>query len=239
MIEHRWYHDKKQNAVYSYPRGIVWLLDAGMFGNTQFPESRVISSAEEISPEDACKLISVKCPDGVGVMLAVIDGRDAAQEPPGKNRPYESWPSDGSPIDMDKLVKPVVHAVNQLYKLERNNPGKDVDWDGPNLGYPELAVSSEPKERLSAKELQWIENDQGRSALEEVVILAIQLGIEQGRRLSAVSDPPQMAYRSNQDEADLWREWYRKAVEDASNLEDFVRNNPLFSVFTKYRSWSE
>lgn len=98
--------------------------------------------------------------------------------------PKTKWPEDeAEPLSFDAITRPLIKAIKYAYKLERRNKGKSIPWSGPEIGRPELAICLPAKEKLSAKMLAYSEDDQGRDALEEIVGLAVQLGIEQGRRI--------------------------------------------------------
>jgi len=93
------------------------------------------------------------------------------------------WPSDGSPVGFTSIVEPLRDVVRQLYKLERR-PLKNVDYKGFDLGQQEKVVCLRPHDALTAENLRYSEEDQGRDPITEVLCLAVQLGIEQGRRLT-------------------------------------------------------
>lgn len=96
----------------------------------------------------------------------------------------DGWPqAKNEPLDFDALAGPLMRAVQFCYNLERRNHNKSVPWKGPNIGSNELACCLPAKEKLSAKNLAYSEEDQGRDPLQEIIGLAIQLGIEQGRRI--------------------------------------------------------
>ena len=99
----------------------------------------------------------------------------------------KQWPKDGKPAQFSKLVDPIVRAIKFAYKLERKNDGKNIPWAGYNIGKKDLCCCLAANEKLKAKNLAWALDDQGRDALDEIVCLAVQLGIEQGRRVRAES----------------------------------------------------
>lgn len=90
------------------------------------------------------------------------------------------WPTDGSTVDFEDLVNPVLKVLRQLYMLERIWDADPV-YDGYNVG--DLHINLSADEQLSKSHLDWIYEDQGRSAIEVVLAVAVQLGIEQGRRV--------------------------------------------------------
>jgi len=82
----------------------------------------------------------------------------------------------------EELVKPVVKALKAAYTLERK-PLADIKWRGPNISN---GFSLSPSERLTAENLRYSEESQGRFALDEIVGIAVSLGIEQGKNLAAM-----------------------------------------------------
>ena len=98
------------------------------------------------------------------------------------------WPDDGSPLDYQSLADPIRKAVRFAYEMSRKNVGHSVPWNGPAIGRPEAATSLEAKHRLSAEALKYSEEDQGRDALDEIIGIAVQIGIEQGRRIYRSGD---------------------------------------------------
>ncbi len=96
------------------------------------------------------------------------------------NRP---WPDGDATLPFSELVKPVCAAIRRAYRLERVDRDSDVPWNGPELPESMRAADIEYDKRLTAKGLAFDLDDQGREAIEVIVGIAIQLGIEQGRRL--------------------------------------------------------
>lgn len=95
---------------------------------------------------------------------------------------YKPWPEDGKPDSLDAIVRPLRKAVRAAYKLQRKNPRKDIPWTGHNIGKSALAVSYGPHERLTVPHLQRAA-ESGRDAMEEILAIAVQLGVEQGQRI--------------------------------------------------------
>ncbi len=93
------------------------------------------------------------------------------------------WPEKDKVAYFEDLTKPIVKAIKFAYSIRRKNKDKDVPWTGPGVGASERACCPPPKEMLSAENLKYSMDDQGRNALEEIVGVAIRLGIEQGRRI--------------------------------------------------------
>ena len=94
------------------------------------------------------------------------------------------WPEDGSPVGFEHdMVEPLVSALRQAYTMTRNNRDVDIDWTGLDIGDREKAGCLTPDVRLTAEHLKYDEDEQGRTAADVIIGLAVQLGIEQGRRL--------------------------------------------------------
>lgn len=95
------------------------------------------------------------------------------------------WPRDETeyvPL-FDELITPLVEAIHHCYNLKRINKKIDFVYDGYELNFREGATSPQPDIALSAETLKRVEEDQGREAVEIILQIAFQLGVEQGRRL--------------------------------------------------------
>ena len=108
-------------------------------------------------------------------------------EAPAEGYSYVPWPADDKPHDFEDLCDPVIRAIRFAYKLERKNKGKNVPWNGPSFGIDCAASCLPPHEALRASRLKYAEEDQGRDPLVQIISLALQLGIEQGRRITMSS----------------------------------------------------
>lgn len=95
--------------------------------------------------------------------------------------------SDDEPYTFDEMADPILKAIRFAYKLRRRNLGKSIPWNGPRLGRNMRANSPEFEHRLSAENLAYSQEDQGRNALDEIIGVALQVGIEQGRRITMQS----------------------------------------------------
>lgn len=107
------------------------------------------------------------------------------------------WPKDGSTVCFEDLTAHLVLAVQHCYKLERQNRDLDVPYKGYRIGNKERATCLSPDHQLSAEQLRYSEEEQGRDALTEILGLAVRLGIEQGRRLAKEEDPLYQLYVNN------------------------------------------
>ncbi len=93
------------------------------------------------------------------------------------------FPKDGSTLSFEKITDPLVRAVKFAYDIKRKNRDKDIPWKGPEIGQDDRACCLLAAQSLKSKNLIYSEEDQGREAIEEIIGLAVRLGIEQGRRI--------------------------------------------------------
>ncbi len=98
------------------------------------------------------------------------------------------WPKNNGTLPIEDLVRPVVAALLFAYKVSRMRAYKDVPWSGPECGDDVLANTPPIAERFKAENLRYSLVDQGRDAMNEIVTAAIQIGIEQGRRITLTGD---------------------------------------------------
>lgn len=92
----------------------------------------------------------------------------------------KKW-TKGKPARFDDLTKPLVKAIRFAYTLKRKNRDKDIPYSGydrPSILHTCLDI----KTQLTAEQMLYDEEAQGRDAIEVLVALAIQLGYEQGLR---------------------------------------------------------
>ncbi len=93
------------------------------------------------------------------------------------------WPTSNKPARFSDLAGPIVEAIRFAYKMRRRHTDEDIPWHGLEISEKEQVTCLCAEESLSADALAWCLEDQGRDALEEIIGLALRLGIEQGRRL--------------------------------------------------------
>lgn len=96
----------------------------------------------------------------------------------------KQWPDKNKAANFNELSEPICKAIRFAYQLTRQNEGVSIPWKGLTIGERELATCFQPDERLSKEQLEYDDENQGRDALDVLVGLAIQLGIEQGRRMT-------------------------------------------------------
>lgn len=101
-----------------------------------------------------------------------------------------SWPKKNKPASFRELVKCLRHAFLQGASWTRINEDADIKWAGPGQETLTGATSLEYEEWLMAENLRYSQDDQGRDFLDEIFGIALQLGMEQGRRVQARRDEP-------------------------------------------------
>jgi len=90
----------------------------------------------------------------------------------------------GKPWDFEKLMAELRKSLKFAYSTRRKNKGKEIPWDRPELtSFRLLAGSLNVKENFTVGNLAYHEDEQGRDALDVILMVAIQLGIEQGFRM--------------------------------------------------------
>ena len=97
------------------------------------------------------------------------------------------WPGGergDKPADFSDIADPLCEAFRFAYVLSRQNADQDIPYDGLDIGWRERACCFSAAEQLTVEKIGFSEDDQGRDALKVLVGLAIQLGIEQGRRIT-------------------------------------------------------
>lgn len=98
----------------------------------------------------------------------------------------KAWPAKGT-VNFEDMTGPVCEAIRFAYDLSRKNHNWSIPWTGYNIGARALVGGPPPHLRLRRDSLHYDEYDQGRDALEVLVGVAVQLGIEQGRRMGEES----------------------------------------------------
>ena len=97
----------------------------------------------------------------------------------------KNWPADNKPANFEELVKPLVESLRFAYDVNRKNQGKSVPYRGAD--HDTLGYAFSGAKKLSAENLRYSEDEQGRDALTEIIELAVMVGIEQGQRIEYAS----------------------------------------------------
>ncbi len=96
----------------------------------------------------------------------------------------KKWPEKSAVVRFTDITQPIMRAMRFAYTLKRKNRQRDIPWEGLDIGKEEQACCFSPIEKLTAFNLEYSLDSQGRDALTEIVGVAVQLGIEQGRRMA-------------------------------------------------------
>lgn len=88
-----------------------------------------------------------------------------------------TWPENDKPAEFEEIVEPLAGW------LCRYQSGVTDPYVGLPLGEREAAGCLQPNEALTTKSLAY-HREQGRDVYDVVIGLAVQLGIEQGRRIA-------------------------------------------------------
>lgn len=88
------------------------------------------------------------------------------------------WPENDKPADFSDIADPLVNAVRFAFWLERQNEDVDIPYNGFNIG-KDCAATCHPADIVLTKKML-----EDRDPLKQIIMLAVQLGMEQGRRLT-------------------------------------------------------
>jgi hypothetical protein len=95
----------------------------------------------------------------------------------------KSWPKDPSEAaSCAELLQPLQQATRFLYKLEPQNKGKQVPYEGFNLGERELVTCFPADQMLTPAYFREEHKQNDAEPIDVVLHLAFLLGMEQGRR---------------------------------------------------------
>jgi len=93
------------------------------------------------------------------------------------------WPKDDKIVSFVEITEPIREAILFAYTIKRKNKNRSIPWNGLDIGEDEKCTCFSPKDQFHLDNLRYSEDEQGRDALDEILGLAVRLGIEQGRRI--------------------------------------------------------
>ena len=93
----------------------------------------------------------------------------------------KKWPEDGSPVRFEDLVAPIADWLRNTTLGDRAE--RRMTYAGFELGERESAGCLQPDEALSPESIAYNMESQGRDSFDVAVGIAVQLGLEQGRRV--------------------------------------------------------
>ena len=94
----------------------------------------------------------------------------------------KKWPEGNKPARFTDIADPICEAIRAAYELKRKNRSRSIPWTGLDIGDDIKAGSYSPDDKLKRDNLKYDEENQDRDALQVIVGIAVQLGMEQGRR---------------------------------------------------------
>lgn len=94
----------------------------------------------------------------------------------------KKWPDDDKPASFEDIATPFVKAIEFAYDIKRKNSDQSIPYNGYENGNPAGLPSIGTL--FSAESLKYDLEEQGRDALMVIINAAIQVGIEQGRRIA-------------------------------------------------------
>ena len=134
---------------------------------------------------------------GFFVETSVNDDRDGVLHCNGCGLKIErylnmkKWPENPlKTVYFSDLVDPLVETLEYIYDLKVENLD-DIPYNGYQLGKSEAPSNLTPFEQLTRENLEYSEQEKGRTPLCEVISIAVRLGIEQGRRIQSESSHSQ------------------------------------------------
>ena len=93
------------------------------------------------------------------------------------------WRIDGKPEEFAHIADPCIEAMRFAIKNGKRVNKTGIKWTGLGLGEKDRCTCIEPSEWLDAHNLNFAWEEHNQDAIERIIIIAIQLGVEQGRRL--------------------------------------------------------
>lgn len=95
----------------------------------------------------------------------------------------KAWPDEMKTVPAEEIVASLIKAVDQAFEVKpKKLPIGGIQWDGLDFGHPSAGWHKDPQEALSPAGLKSAIED-GDGVLAQILLVALNLGIEQGRRL--------------------------------------------------------
>ncbi len=93
------------------------------------------------------------------------------------------WPVNGDPLMFEDLCASIRRAIEFAYRLKVKNLSEGIPWDGPELDLEDEYFDN-PSKKLTGDYLRWAKKERKIDALDTIIAIALQIGMEQGRRSS-------------------------------------------------------
>ncbi len=94
----------------------------------------------------------------------------------------KKWPKHSQPANIEDLIRPLRMATDEGNVRQVRIPKGDISWRGVPFGKHSRHIMPEPGELLTKRSLRYNRQEQNRDFLDTILMIAINLGIEQGRR---------------------------------------------------------
>lgn len=95
----------------------------------------------------------------------------------------KEWPENSKVVRFSDITDPVKEALQVAMDKGDAVYEDGIEWTGLMQGKFTAAVALAPTVALHAQNLTYSNEEQGRDVYNEIISIAVQLGIEQGRRM--------------------------------------------------------
>lgn len=94
----------------------------------------------------------------------------------------KDWPANNKMANFESIANPLRKALQVAIDKGNKVYEEGIDWTGLKQGSKNSAIVFQPSMALHSVNLKYSNEKQGRDVFTEILNIAIQLGIEQGRR---------------------------------------------------------
>jgi len=108
----------------------------------------------------------------------------------------KDWPAKNKVADFESIVEPLKKALQ--IAIDKGNKVYDegIEWTGLKQGGKNSAIVFQPSEALHSINLKYSNEEQNRDVFTEILSIAVQLGMEQGRR-EIISELKEISFMFN------------------------------------------
>ena len=92
----------------------------------------------------------------------------------------KKWPKDNKIVPIDELLNPLKDSFDKAINWTNRLHGQKIPYDGYNT--PSTEATSSPVDEQLSPELIEYHLDHGRDIIDVFLMIAFQLGFEQGKR---------------------------------------------------------
>ena len=94
----------------------------------------------------------------------------------------KAWPNKNLMASFSDIVDPLREALQIALDEKKEVYKEGIEWTGLKIGRKNSATLFNPSEALHASNLTHANKSQNRDVFTEILSIAVQLGMEQGRR---------------------------------------------------------